>query len=334
MEAKWWQSCGDGKIKCLLCPRECIIDADRTGFCGVRKNIDGKLQSLVYGKPITVHVDPIEKKPLYHFLPGAAVFSIGTVGCNLGCIFCQNWDISRASFLERKTVSLTPEMAVRSALGHDCSAIAFTYNEPTIFGEYVYDVSSLARKAGLKTIMVTNGYTRKEAIEEIYPLIDAANIDLKSFSDKFYRSHCQARLEPVLDAIMNIQKSGTFIELTNLLIPGLNDTDAEIERLSDWIVKNLGEDVPLHFSAFHPGYKLNRLQPTPKLTLDRARHIAMDVGVRYVYEGNVAATIENDTYCPGCQSLLIERRGFSVIRNEIRDGKCSCGMKIPIVESV
>jgi len=330
--AKWWQSNDDGKIKCLLCPRECVIDVNRTGFCGVRKNIDGKLQLLVYGKPVTVHVDPIEKKPLYHFLPGAAVFSIGTVGCNLGCDFCQNWDISRASFLERKTVSLTPEKAVRSAKEHDCSAIAFTYNEPTIFGEYVYDISSLARKAGLKTVMVTNGYIRKEAIEEIYPLIDAANIDLKSFSDQFYHRYCQARLEPVLDAIVNIRQTGTFIELTTLLIPGLNDSNSEIESLSDWIVRNLGEDVPLHFSAFHPGYKINHIQPTPKSTLDRARRIAMNTGIRYVYEGNIAATVENNTYCPKCQSLLIERHGFSVIRNEIHDGKCSCGMKIPVVE--
>lgn len=332
MVAKWWQSNDDGKIKCLLCPRECVIDVNRTGFCGVRKNIDGKLQLLVYGKPVTVHVDPIEKKPLYHFLPGAAVFSIGTVGCNLGCDFCQNWDISRASFLERKTVSLTPEKAVRSAKEHDCSAIAFTYNEPTIFGEYVYDISSLARKAGLKTVMVTNGYIRKEAIEEIYPLIDAANIDLKSFSDQFYHRYCQARLEPVLDAIVNIRQTGTFIELTTLLIPGLNDSNSEIESLSDWIVRNLGEDVPLHFSAFHPGYKINHIQPTPKSTLDRARRIAMNTGIRYVYEGNIAATVENNTYCPKCQSLLIERHGFSVIRNEIHDGKCSCGMKIPVVE--
>ncbi len=331
-EAKWWKSIGDKKVECTLCPRHCKLKDGQNGFCFVRQNIDGVLQSLAYASPIAVHTDPIEKKPLYHFLPGSDIFSIGTVGCNLGCLFCQNWDISKARIDQKSARHFSPEDIVKAALNYDCKGIAFTYNEPTIFGEYVIDISKLAHKSGLKTVMVTNGYITKEAIQDIYPFIDAANIDLKAFTEKFYSKYCQAHLQPVLDAIIEIKKMGTWIELTTLIIPDLNDSLEEIKSLVNWVLENLGSDVPLHFSAFHPTYKMMDRERTPKSTLDRARKLALNEGIRYVYEGNVMTTVEGNTYCPECGRLLIERQWFTVVHNSLVDGKCVCGAKISIVQ--
>ncbi len=330
--AKWWNEKEQG-IECYLCPRRCII-ADRSyGVCNVRKNVDNTLYTIVYGHPVAVHVDPIEKKPLYHFYPGSQIFSVGTVGCNLLCEFCQNWDIARAKPDDTQMHNISPEKIIDMAQKSNCIGIAFTYNEPTIFGEYVLDIATLAHQSGLKTVMVTNGYITPEAIDDIYPFIDAANIDLKSFSNEFYRQYCKGELQPVLDALQRIRDLGTFIEITMLIIPGKNDSDSELDHLTRWIVDNLGTDVPVHFSAFHPDYKMRQLSRTPKETLDKARKIAIRNGLRYVYEGNVLVGNEDNTYCYHCGRLLIERRSFSIIKNNLEGDICSCGSKIAVVQS-
>lgn len=329
--ARWWQKKGDRKIACFLCPRRCVIAAGKSGVCNVRHNQDGRLLSLSYGYPVAMHVDPIEKKPLYHFYPGKPILSIGTVGCNLKCDFCQNWQLSRGIPGQSAREKYMPDDIIKAALRADSFGIAFTYNEPTIFGEYVLDISRKAHAQGLKTVTVTNGYITPEAIQDIYPHIDAANIDLKSFNDAFYRQYCQAELQPVLTAIERIAEIGTFIELTTLIIPRLNDSDREIKELCQWILTTLGPNVPLHFSAFRPDYKMQQVPPTPKSTLDRARQIALDAGLRYVYLGNVMADKEDNTYCHACGKLLIERRWFRVTATNLRDDRCSCGAEIPIV---
>ena len=330
-EALWWRV-SDNAIMCHLCPRRCRILNQRYGFCNVRQNIDNRLYTIAYAHPVAVHVDPIEKKPLYHFYPGSQILSIGTIGCNLSCEFCQNWDISRAKPENIGRTEYSPEDIVKNAIQTESVGIAFTYNEPTIFGEYVLDIARLAHDAGIKTVMVSNGYITEEAATDIYDRIDAANIDLKAFSQSFYRHYCDGNLQAVLEAIIAIKTMGTFIELTTLVIPGLNDSDEELTRMSQWIYKNLGEDTPLHFSAFHPSYKLIHLNRTPKTLLDRARKIARGCGLRYVYEGNVMSYKENNTYCYNCGKLLIERQGFSITVNNLHTDRCSCGAKIAVVQ--
>lgn len=329
--ARWWRQLDKNTVECYLCPRHCRLKDSQRGICRVRINQGGNLFSQVWGRPIAVHVDPIEKKPLFHFLPGSRIFSIGTAGCNLRCEFCQNWDISTADGQNGSSEIIPPAELVQAAITQKCSSIAFTYNEPTIFGEYVLDIAGLARKAGLKTVMVTNGYITAEAIADIYPSIDAANIDLKSFNADFYRKRCQAELTPVLDAILAIQKSGTFIELTTLLIPGLNDDDAELQRLCSWIFERLGSDTPVHFSAFHPAYKMNDRPRTAKAILDRARRIATATGLHYVYEGNILTNTESDTFCPACGKVLIERNWHTQVTKSLQGDHCECGQKIPLI---
>ena len=330
--AKWWNEKEQG-IECYLCPRRCIIADQSYGVCNVRKNVDNTLYTIVYGHPVAVHVDPIEKKPLYHFYPGSQIFSVGTVGCNLLCEFCQNWDIARAKPDDTQMHNISPEKIIDMAQKSNCIGVAFTYNEPTIFGEYVLDIATLAHQSGLKTVMVTNGYITPEAIDDIYPFIDAANIDLKSFSNEFYRQYCKGELQPVLDALQRIRDFGTFVEITTLIIPGKNDSDSELDHLTGWIVDNLGPDVPVHFSAFHPDYKMRQLSRTPKETLDKARKIAIRNGLRYVYEGNVLAENEDNTYCYHCGRLLIERQWFSMTKIYLNGDVCSCGSKIAVVQS-
>lgn len=329
--ARWWSAQENDSVRCELCPRHCVIPLGESGSCRVRRNINGVLYTLVYGYPIAVHVDPIEKKPLYHFQPGSRVFSIGTVGCNLKCTFCQNWDISTASAQEYHTQPIEPEAIVREALAQKCQSISFTYNEPTIFGEYVLDIAKAARAANLKTVMVTNGYITLNAIADIYPWIDGTNIDLKAFSEEYYRKVCGGHLASVLEAIKAISKAGTFIELTTLLIPGLNDSPPELSQLTNWISTNLGADVPLHFSAFHPDYQLLDRPATPKHILDVAVQIARSAGLNYVYEGNVATTTEGNTYCPQCGRLLIERHFYFVKTHHLEGNRCICGKTIPLV---
>jgi len=330
--ANWWHE-KDGKIECLLCPRNCVIDDRQSGFCNVRRNENQTLYTTVYGQPVATHMDPIEKKPLYHFYPGTQIYSVGTVGCNLACEFCQNWDISRASPESYFSKSIPPEKIIQAARQSDSIGIAFTYNEPTIFGEYVLDIALLAHGANLKTVMVTNGYISPQAINDIYPHIDAANIDLKSFSGEFYQRYCKAELRPVLESIEMIKSIGTFVEITTLIIPGLNDGDDEIDQLTIWIVDHLGIDTPLHFSAFHPDYKMKYISRTPKSTLDKAKKIALGNGLRYVYLGNVLSDKDDNTYCYSCGRLLIERQYFTVVSSNLRGNVCSCGAKIAIVQS-
>lgn len=327
-EAQWWRSL-NGKIECYLCPRYCKIGPNQIGFCVIRKNQDGKLWTLGYGYPTAVNIDPIEKKPLYHFYPSTNILSLGNVGCNLGCLFCQNWDISKAKEHHRLAKEWEPEIVVAAALKYKCPAIAFTYNEPTIWAEYAIDISKIAHQYNIKTVMVTNGYITAEAFHDVYDYIDAANVDLKSFSEEFYKKYTLSHLKPVLEILKLMKKeSKVWFEITTLLIPGLNDSQREIKELTGWIVNELGSEVPLHFSAFHPDYKLLDRPPTPIRTLEIARSIALENGIKYVYIGNVFSEYSN-TYCPKCNKLLIKRNWHTVSFMNLKGNKCSCGETIP-----
>jgi pyruvate formate lyase activating enzyme len=329
-EASWWEAEPGGRVHCYLCPRHCHIHAGQAGFCFIRVNRGGKLYSLGYGSPAALQIDPIEKKPLSHFLPGSRVFSMGTAGCNMGCFFCQNWDISKSRQDQVRSQRVSPDDVPLLALEHGCESIAFTYNEPTIWGEYVIDICKTAKDHGLKTVMVSNGYITREAFHDIYDHIDAANIDLKAFTETFYGKITLTHLQPVLDTLQWLKnETSVWFELTNLLIPTLNDGAEEIGRLSEWVMQHLGPDVPLHFTAFHPDFKLRDKPATPPETLHRARKIALDVGLHYVYEGNIFSEGAH-TACPSCGELLIRRSWHNVLENNLKNGKCpSCGLAIP-----
>ena len=328
-EALFYEKLADNKVHCTLCPRDCVINDGKRGFCYIRKNEGGVLYAVSYGKPSSVAIDPIEKKPLFHFLPGSAVLSIGTVGCNLGCKFCQNWDISKARDELRLSYQVSPEHVVFLAKEHSCLSIGFTYNDPTIFAEYCMDTFTAAQQKRIKRVFVTAGYITPEAREAVYSHLDAANIDLKSFSEKFYKNISLAHLEPVLDTIKYVHAQGIWCELTTLLIPGRNDSGQEIEKMCDWILAQLGPDVPLHFTAFHPDYLMMDVPPTPPATVEHARNIALGKGLHYVYTGNIHSKEGQNTYCPSCNKLLIERSWHHVIRNNLVEGTCPCGRTIP-----
>ena len=329
-EASWWEAEPGGRVHCYLCPRHCHIHAGQAGFCFIRVNRGGKLYSLGYGSPAALQIDPIEKKPLSHFLPGSLVFSMGTAGCNMGCFFCQNWDISKSRQDQVRSQRVAPEDVPLLALEHGCESIAFTYNEPTIWGEYVIDICKAAKYHGLKTVMVSNGYITREAFHDIYDHIDAANIDLKAFTENFYGKITLTHLQPVLDTLQWLKnETSVWFELTNLLIPTLNDGAEEIGKLSEWVMQHLGPDVPLHFTAFHPDFKLQDKPATPPETLHRARKIALDAGLHYVYEGNIFSEGAH-TGCPSCGELLIRRSWHNVLENNLENGACpSCGLAIP-----
>ncbi len=328
--AKWWYKNSKDRIVCTLCPRYCELSDGQKGFCYVRENIDGTLYSTGYGRPTGFAVDPIEKKPLFHFYPGSKILSFGTVGCNLGCKFCQNWHTSKVKIDEAYSLKVTPEEVIITAKKYNVKSIAFTYNDPTIFGEFVIDVSKLARKEGIKTVMVTAGYIEKEARKEIYEYIDAANVDLKSFTEEFYYKYTYSHLENILDTIIWLKnETKVWIELTTLLIPGLNDSKTEIELMCDWVLKKLGNSVPHHFTAFHPAFKMDNLERTPSTKLLEARNIALNKGLKYVYCGNIMHEESSITYCPNCDGKLIERGWHSLYSNKIINGKCKlCDMKI------
>jgi len=315
-----------GIIRCLLCPKECLIKEGRVGFCRARKNIDGKLYSLIYDKVSSYGLDPIEKKPLYHFMPGTLVLSLGTVGCNFSCPFCQNWTISQGTVENVPVEELSPERAVQLALENNSPGIAYTYSEPLIWYEYVLDTARLARKNNLKNILVTNGFINEEPLLQLVPFIDALNIDLKSFQNSFYQKYCQGSLPPVLRTI-EITHSCSHIELTNLLIPGLNDSEEELKKMVDWI-SSLSEDIPLHFSRYFPGYKME-IEATPISTLYKARDIAQKK-LKYVYLGNIWDEEANSTYCGNCKRLLIRRTGYKIINLGLdKNGKCKyCGEQV------
>ncbi|HVM74589.1 MAG TPA: AmmeMemoRadiSam system radical SAM enzyme [Candidatus Saccharimonadales bacterium] len=321
-EARWWETDPDGRVHCYLCPRHCHIGDGQSGFCFIRVNQHGKLYSLGYGSPAALQIDPIEKKPLNHFLPGTRIFSMGTAGCNMGCFFCQNWDISKSHHDQARSKNLPPGQVPLLAREYGCQSIAFTYNEPTIWGEYVIDICKAAKPLGLKTVMVTNGYITREAFHDIYDHVDAANVDLKAFTENFYGKITLTHLQPVLDTLLWLKnETQVWFEITNLMIPTLNDDPDETRKLADWILANLGPDVPLHFTAFHPDFKLQGKPPTPPSTLHRARRIALDAGLHFVYEGNIFSEAAN-TYCPSCQELLVRRSWHDVLKNKIKEGKC------------
>jgi len=329
-EARWWEPEGNGRAHCFLCPRHCHIHPGQSGFCFIRINQGGKLYNLGYGAPAALQIDPIEKKPLNHFLPGTRIFSMGTAGCNMGCFFCQNWDISKSHQDQVHSKQVPPEKVPLLALQYGCDSIAFTYNEPTIWGEYVIDICRAAKDYGLKTVMVTNGYITYEAFHDIYDHIDAANVDLKAFTEGFYGKVTLTHLEPVLQTLEWLKnETRVWFEITNLMIPTLNDDPAETQRLAEWILQHLGPDVPVHFTAFHPDFKLRDKPPTPPETLHCARKIALKAGLHYVYEGNIFSEAGN-TYCPNCGTLLVRRSWHDVLDNRIKNGVCGkCGTAIP-----
>jgi pyruvate formate lyase activating enzyme len=328
--ARWWRRDEDGRITCLLCPRFCRLGEGQAGFCFIRRHEAGELVSLGYGRPTGFAVDPIEKKPLNHFLPGSSILSFGTAGCNLGCRFCQNWDLSKARPEDLPARDATPAQVVALARREGCPSIAYTYNDPVIFAEYVIDTAREARAAGIRNVLVTAGYVTPEAREELFHFVDAANIDLKGFTEDFYYRHSGGHLEPVLDTLRWLKReTGVWVEITTLLIPGLNDSPGEVRRESEWIVEHLGPDVPLHFTAFHPSFRMMDRPPTPPETLRGAREIARAAGVRYVYLGNVLDAEGQCTWCPGCGAALIERGWHDVRRNRLDGNRCAaCGTLI------
>jgi len=318
------------RVKCLLCPRECELVNGERGDCRARMNIDGNLKTLVYGRPCAVHVDPIEKKPLFHYLPGTGSFSIATAGCNLHCMYCQNWEISQREPEHTRNMVLEPEEVIRQALDANCRTIAYTYSEPVIFFEYASDTARLAHERGLLNVWVTAAYINPGPLEEAVKFVDAANIDLKGITDKFYRTVTKGTLQPVLQAIKTMKSSGVWVELTNLVVPTYNDTREDFSRLCDWVVENVGVEVPVHFSRFWPMFQLKNLPPTPIEVLTRARDIAMSKGIHYVYVGNVPGHDGNNTYCPVCKNIVIKRRGYMILEYNIVGGKCKfCSHAIP-----
>ncbi|NTV29617.1 MAG: AmmeMemoRadiSam system radical SAM enzyme [Candidatus Omnitrophica bacterium] len=317
-------------VECLLCPRHCRIPEGGRGDCRVRANVDGKLFSLVYGKPCAVHVDPIEKKPFFHVLPTSTSFSIATAGCNLHCKGCQNWTISQRPPEETDNLDLPPEAVVREALRAGCRSIAYTYSDPVIFYEYTFDTSVLARQAGLLNLLHTAGYIEKAPLADLCPELHAANVDIKGMTDDFYHRMSRGTLQPVLDCVLALKKAGIWVEITNLVVPTWNDRDEDIRALARWVRTYAGKDVPVHFSRFWPMHELTNLPPTPEDTLARARKIAMAEGLQYVYIGNIQSGNGNNTYCPDDGQLLIARDGYEVTENHLVDGKCErCGTAIP-----
>lgn len=322
-EAFFYEKLKDGRVRCGLCHHRCVIAPGKKGFCAVRENRDGILYSMVYGKLVSANVDPVEKKPFFHFQPGSRSFSIATVGCNLRCLHCQNWSISQLPKDRGEVIGewVPPEVVVEEAKRRGCRSISYTYTEPTVFFEYAYDVAKLAKAQGLKNLFVTNGYMSLEALEFIAPYLDGANVDLKAFNDKFYKEVCGAELKPVLSVIARMKQLGIWVEVTTLLIPGFNDTEDELRELASFI-KSVDPAIPWHVTAFHPDYRLLTVPPTPLTALEKAREIGLKEGLRYVYSGNVPGAPGEDTYCYKCGELLIKRWGFRLLENKIRDGRC------------
>ncbi len=311
-----------GIVKCLLCARECLIKEGERGACRARINVRGVLRCLVYGRPVTVHVDPIEKKPLYHFLPGTSAFSLATSGCPLHCKFCQNWEISQARPEDFSVRYTPPEAIVQATEQRHVPVIAFTYNEPTVFTEYLTDIARISRKKNIRSILISCGFMNKEPLDEMCSVLDAIKIDLKGFDKDFYRRVCNAELEPVLRSIKQVAKSGVHLEIVNLVVPTLNDSEKMLTELAEWVVGELGPDVPVHFTRFHPDYQMRNLPPTPTATLERAYEIAKTRGIRYPFVGNVPGHPGNNTYCPGCGKPVILRTGFFITAEHLKNGRC------------
>lgn len=330
--AMFWKLVTNDTVQCVLCPHQCVIKNNGVGICGVRKNENAVLYCLTYALCSGISDDPIEKKPLNHFFPGSLVLSLGSVGCNLSCLHCQNYSISTASPDQCRLTQILPLKAVELAKNHNCRGIAWTYNEPTLWYEYSFDVAQLAKKSGLYTVYVSNGYINKEPLEKIAPFLDAVNVDVKSFSDDFYKKVCNARLQPVLDTCEYAKKLGIHLELTYLVIPQRNDSVQEISKFCEWVVESLGADVPIFFSRFQPYYKMKDSMQTPIASLKNCFEIAKKSGVNYVYIGNVIDEQYENTMCPFCHSVLIKRHGYVTEIVGLSNGKCiQCNTKIPII---
>jgi pyruvate formate lyase activating enzyme len=327
--ALYYETRAGGIVRCVLCPNRCVLADGQLGICRARKNVGGKLYSLVYGKIAALHVDPIEKKPFFHVLPGSKSFSLATPGCNMRCLFCQNWEISQAFPWEVPTRYMSPEEIVEGALKSGSQSIAFTYTEPIIFYEYMLDVAKLAQQKKIKTVVVSNGYINPEPLKELLKYVDAYKVDLKAFNDAFYADLTGGDRESVLNSLKVIRESGVWLEIVTLLIPGRNDSEQEIRALARWVKENLGPDVPLHFSRFHPQYKLQNVPPTPPETIIRAWNIAREEGLRYVYTGNVRYPPGETTFCPETGEPVIERQAYFVVRNRLNKGVCPSGYKMP-----
>ncbi len=321
-EAQYYEKLPHKKIRCLLCPRECEIDDRERGYCGVRENREGTYYTLVYARPCTYHVDPIEKKPLFHFHPGSMAFSIATAGCNVNCKFCQNWEISQVRPEQIRSIHLPPEKTAGLAQKNDCLSIAYTYSEPTIFFEYMKDTAIAGKEYDVKNVVITAGYISEKPLIELCQNVDAIKVDLKAFSEKFYQEIVNGELKPVLDSLITIREQNIWTEIVYLVVPTLNDDERELINLCKWIKNNLGPDVPIHFTRFHPYYLLKNLPSTPVKTLERAWKIAKSEGLNYVYIGNVPGHKAEHTYCPNCGEIVIARRGYFIEDIKISKGQC------------
>lgn len=328
--AQYYKKLDAKKVQCLLCPRYCVVSAGNKGFCRGRKNINGDYYTLVHSNPCAVHIDPIEKKPLFHFLPGTTALSLATAGCNFTCKNCQNWDISQTSPEQTDNIEISPQKMVELAIQYQTPTIAYTYTEPSIFFEYMLDIAKIAHKSGILHIYHSNGYLNPEPLEELIPFLDGANIDLKGFSEDFYKDITAGTLAPVLQTLKTLKKNGVWLEITNLVIPTKNDNEKMIREMCLWIKNELGNNVPIHFSRFYPQYKLQNLPPTPIEKLKDAAMIARAVGLQYIYIGNVPGIDEENTYCPECKKIIIERRGYEIRQINLINGKCRfCKNAIP-----
>lgn len=321
-EAMYYKELEDLRVECQLCPRQCRIADLERGYCGVRENRGGKYYTLVHSRVCALHIDPIEKKPFFHYLPGTPSLSLATAGCNVECKFCQNWQISQFRPEQIESIKLSPREVIKHAKENSCPSVAYTYTEPVIFYEFMYDIARVGKEEGVTSVMVSNGYIKEEPLVELCRYLDAVKIDLKAFTEKFYKEACSSELKPILETLLTLKKLGIWFELVVLIIPTLNDSEEEIKEMCTWVFKELGPDVPIHFSRFHPTYKIKNLPPTSVRTLEKARQIALDAGLHFAYVGNVPGHEGENTYCPGCKELVIKRVGFTILQNSVQGGKC------------
>lgn len=322
-EVKYYKKLENNTIKCKTCPKECEVKTSARGFCNNKENRGGKYYSLVYGQACAMNIDPIEKKPFFHFLPGSKSFSIATAGCNFSCKYCQNWQISQAKPEQVQTKHLPPKQIINVAKNYKCEVIAYTYTEPIAFYDYMLDIAKLSREAGIHSVMVSNGFINPDPLKELCQYLSAIKIDFKGFSEKFYKEICSGSLKPVLRTLKLLKETGIWFELVNLVIPTLNDRHLQIKVMCEWIKNELGNNVPIHFSRFNPTYLLKNLPPTPVETLEMAMDIAIKTGLNYVYIGNVPGHNGENTYCPSCKSLVIQRLGYTLIKNSLLNGRCN-----------
>jgi pyruvate formate lyase activating enzyme len=330
-EARFYEQLPEKRVRCLVCPRRCVVGDGQRGYCRVRENVGGRYYTIVYGRVCARHIDPIEKKPLFHFLPGTTAFSIATVGCNMACKFCQNWEISQERPENIDAYNLPPDRVAETAKRYGSLTIAYTYTEPTVFYEFMLDSAREGHKKGIRSVMISAGYINEIPLRELAAELDAIKVDLKAYKEDFYDGICSTSLQPVLDTIARVKESGTWLEIVNLIIPTLNDDTKDVDRLCKWVLDTVGDEVPIHFTRFYPTYRLKNLPQTPVASVEKAREVAMDRGVKFAYVGNVpAGHAGENTYCPSCGHIVVERVGYSVKSVDISQGKCAkCGTALP-----